>query len=391
VFVGAGFLFGPEGVDWFQPSLDRHTISLLAEATLAVVLFTDASRIDMRALRRDYSVPARLLGIGLPLTIVAGAIAGGAVLPSLTVAEAIVLAIVLAPTDAALGQAVVTDERLPARIRLGLNVESGLNDGLCVPLLAIALAFAEAEINDTTTVHALRLVVEAIGWGVLGGIVAGTSAAFMQRVAVARGWMAGRWTQIVPVAGAAAAFGLADTRGGSGFIAAFVGGVAFGIVTGRDGGSPQFAEEIGAVLSGLTLIVFGAALLSAAWSHIGVAEVTYAVLSLTLVRMIPVAIAMFGSHARLATVAFLGWFGPRGLASIVFGVVVVEASGLPHTSELIVALTVTIALSVLAHGVTAAPLARRYAAWHADLAAPMESRPAAHQRWRHTDPRSTPR
>jgi NhaP-type Na+/H+ or K+/H+ antiporter len=383
VFVGAGFLFGPEGVDWLQPTLDQHTISLLAEATLAVVLFTDASRIDMRALRHDHSVPARLLGIGLPLTIVAGAIAGGAVLHGLTLAEAVVLAIVLAPTDAALGQAVVTDERLPSRIRQGLNVESGLNDGLCVPLLAIALAFAEAEAHETTTVHAVQLVAEAIGWGVLGGIVAGAAAALVQRVAVARSWMEGRWSQVVPVAGAAAAFGLADARGGSGFIAAFVGGVAFGIITGRDGGSAQFAEEIGAVLNGLTLIVFGAAVLSSAWSAIGVSEVAYAVLSLTVVRIIPVAIAMLGSHARLPTVAFLGWFGPRGLASIVFGVVVVEASGLPHTSELIVALTITIALSVVAHGLTAAPLARRYAAWHANLAPPMESVPATHQRWRH--------
>ena len=151
---------------------DEHGVSLLAEATLAVVLFNDASRIDLRALRRSYSIPARLLGIGLPLTIVAGAIAGAAVLSTLTVAEAVVLAVVLAPTDAALGQAVVMDPAVPARIREGLNVESGLNDGLCVPLLTIALAFAETEADETTGVHATRLVVEAIGWGVAGGIVA---------------------------------------------------------------------------------------------------------------------------------------------------------------------------------------------------------------------------
>src|SRR4051812_10498616 len=312
VFVAVGFLCGPEGLDWFRSAVDQHTISLLAEATLAVVLFTDASRIDMRALRQDHSLPVRLLGIGLPLTIAAGALAGGTVLRGLSVAEALVLAVVLAPTDAALGQAVVTDVRLPARIRQGLNVESGLNDGLCVPLLTIALALAQTRARVTPDVHAWKLVAEAIGWGVLGGIVAGAGAAIVQRTAVSRGWMEGRWTQIVPVAGAAAAFGLADTRGGSGFIAAFVGGLAFGIISRGDGGSEQFAEEIGAVLNGLTLMVFGVAVLSAAWSDIGAAELTYAVLSLTVVRMIPVAIAMFGSHARLPTVVFVGWFGPRG-------------------------------------------------------------------------------
>jgi NhaP-type Na+/H+ or K+/H+ antiporter len=139
-------------------------------------------------------------------------------------------------------------------------------------------------------------------------------------------------------------------------------------------------------LNGVTLVVFGAAVLGSLWSQIGLVEVVYAVLSLTLVRMLPVAIATLGSHARPPTVLFLGWFGPRGLASIVFGVVVVEASGLPHTSQLVVALTVTVALSVLAHGITAAPLARRYATWHARSLAPMESAPAPHQRWRHSIP-----
>ena len=159
VFVVAGFVFGTEGLGWLHLTLDQDAVSTLAEATLVVVLFTDASRIDLRALRREYSVPARLLGIGLPLTIVVGTLAGGLVLGTVSWAEAVVLAIVLAPTDAALGQAVVTDEDLPSRIRQGLNVESGLNDGLCVPLLAIALAVAQTDAGDTTAAHAARLVV----------------------------------------------------------------------------------------------------------------------------------------------------------------------------------------------------------------------------------------
>jgi NhaP-type Na+/H+ or K+/H+ antiporter len=388
VFAGAGFLLGPQGLDWLHLSLDEHSVALLAEATLAVVLFADASRIDIRALRRDHSVPSRLLGIGLPLTIAAGSIVAAIMLPHVSWAEAAVLGIVLAPTDAALGQAVVTDEALPSRIRQGLNVESGLNDGLCVPLLAIALAVAQTEAHHTTGADAVKLVIEAIGWGLVGGVVGGGIAALATRAARAHGWMSGHWAQVVPVVGAAASYGIADSRGGSGFIAAFVGGLVFGIVADADDSSAAFAEELGGVLNAVTLLVFGAVVLVAVWPDIGIVEVGYAVLSLTVIRMVPVAIAMLRSGARPPTVLFLGWFGPRGLASIVFGVVVVETSGLPHTSDLVAAISTTVALSIVLHGVTATPLVRRYAAWHAASTPPMESAPTPDQRWRHAVTRS---
>jgi sodium/hydrogen antiporter len=389
VFVGAGFFFGPEGFGLLHLTLNDHAVSTLAEAALVVVLFSDASRVDLRALRHEVSLPARLLGVGLPLTIVAGCLAGAMLFHELTWAEAAVLAIVLAPTDAALGQAVVSDEALPSRIRQGLNVESGLNDGLCVPLLAIALAISETEADKLHAGDALRLVVEAIGWGVVGGVVAGTIAALALRIGRSRRWMEGHWAQVVPVVGAVASFAIADGRGGSGFIAAFVGGLVFGSVGRPDAQIAAFSEELGSVLGGLTLIVFGAVVLGALWSQIGVREVVYAVLSLTVVRMVPVAIAMLGSRARPPTVLFVGWFGPRGLASIVFAVIVVEAAGLPHNSKLIVVITTTVALSVVAHGLSAAPLVRRYVSWHADSRPAMESEPTAEQRWRHVLPHPT--
>ena len=276
VFVAAGFALGLEGLGWLHLTLNQESVRALAEATLVVVLFTDASRIDLRALRREYSVPARLLGVGLPLTIVAGALAAGIVLHDVTWAEAAVLAIVLAPTDAALGQAVVTDENLPSRIRQGLNVESGLNDGLCVPLLTIALAIAQTDAGDISASHAARLVVEAIGWGIVGGVIAGGVAAWALLAARARGWIEGHWAQVVPVFGAVGAFGIADARGGSGFIAAFVGGVVYGRIVRPDADAAAFSEELGGVLNGVTLIVFGAAVLGGLWSQIGVAEVVYA-------------------------------------------------------------------------------------------------------------------
>src|SRR5262245_49945338 len=211
VFVAAGFVFGTEGLGWLHGSYGEHAISVLAEATLVIVLFTDAARINLPALRREYSVPARLLGIGLPLTIVAGAIAAALVFHEVGWAEAAVLAIVLAPTAAALGQAEVTDPALPSRIRQGLTVESGLNDGLCVPLLTIALAVAQAESGETTAAHATKLVFEAIGWGIVGGLVAGIVAAYVLRWARRHASIESHWMHVVPVIAAVGAYGMADS------------------------------------------------------------------------------------------------------------------------------------------------------------------------------------
>jgi NhaP-type Na+/H+ or K+/H+ antiporter len=267
-----------------------------------------------------------------------------------------------------------------------LAIESGLNDGICVPLLTIALAVAQAETGSTSSAHAAKLVFEALGWGIAGGVVSGAVAAYVVKWATAHATIEPHWVHVVPVVAAVGAYGIADSYGGSGFIAAFVAGLVFGGLTRRADTSAAFSEQIGGVLNGVTLIVFGAAVLGSQWSQIGATEIVYAVLSLTIVRMIPVAIAMIGSGARAPTVLFLGWFGPRGLASIVFGVIVLEAGGLPHTPGMVTAMTVTVALSVVAHGITAAPLARRYAAWHASASASMESKPAEHQRWRHAAP-----
>jgi sodium/hydrogen antiporter len=387
VFVGIGLLAGPEVIDRLDAPPTGHGVRILAEATLTLVLFLDASRIDLRALRREYAVPARLLGIGLPLTIVAGAVAAWALFPSLTFVEAVVIGILLAPTDAALGQAVVTLPALPSRIRQGLNVESGLNDGICVPLLLIALAAAETQANVTTQQHAVKLVGEAIGYGILGGVIAGALAAAVVVLAGRRELISGPWLQITPVAGAALAYGIASPLGGSGFIAAFVGGMVFGGLRRRGEGEDTFLlDEMGGLLDGVTFLLFGAVLLGPSLGHLSWQVLLYAVLSLTVVRMLPVALAMWGTHAKAPTVGFLGWFGPRGLASIVFAVIVVEEAHLPHTATILVVTYVTVGLSVLLHGLSAAPLAARYARWYrsqpADDLPQMESVSAAPQRWR---------
>lgn len=395
VFVAGGLLVSDEALGWLDTRVGNGSVRLAAEATLTVVLFSDASRIDLAVLRREYAVPLRLLAVGLPLTILAGTLAGVAVLGDLALVELVALAIVLAPTDAALGQAVVTDPRVPSRVRQGLNVESGLNDGICVPLLLIAIAVAEAEEGAIGNGAALRLVVEEIGYGLVGGVVAGALAAAVVRVGVPRGLVDPLWLQAVPVAGAALAYGLAAWMGGSGFIAAFVGGAFYGgLRRGVGGEATELLEGAGNILGAATFVLFGAVMLVPALDDLTAEVVLYALLSLTVVRMGPVALAMLGSRARPPTVTFLGWFGPRGLASIVFAVILVDEAHLAGERVLLDAIFLTVALSVLLHGLTASPLAARYGAWYAahprvDRPA-FESTPAGEQRARPWTPPSPP-
>jgi len=354
------------------------------------VLFADASRIDLPALRREFRVPARLLGIGLPLTIVAGCGVGAALFGSFSLAEILILAVILAPTDAALGQAVVTDERLPSRIRQGLNVESGLNDGICVPLLFIAVAIAEADSGESSSIGALRLVSEAIGYGLLLGAVAGLAGGLVARLARRFDSSDALWHQILPVATAGLAYGLAAPLGGSGFIAAFTAGLVYGTLH-RDpeGEAAYLLGSLGELANSLTFLVFGAAIAGGVLADLTLTTALYGILSLTIVRMVPVAVAFLGTHARLRTIAFVGWFGPRGLASIVFTVIVLEHDALTHASELTVAVVFTIVLSVYLHGLSARPLTARYARWfraHPKERLPtMERVHAPAQRWRRTN------
>ena len=326
-------------------------------------------------------MPVRLLGIGLPLTIALGAVAAAVIFDQLSAEEAVILAIVLAPTDAALGQAVVTEPRIPGRIRQGLNVESGLNDGICVPLLFAAVAAADVHSGIAEGRSAATLLLEEIGYGVAGGVIGGLVAAAIIILAGRRDLIAGPWRQVIPAGGAALAYGTASALGGSGFIAAFVAGLTFRLALGRDPGQVnELSEEVGNVLNGVTFVLFGAILLGPALGELSWELALYAVLSLTVVRMLPVVIAMWGSRARAPTLGFLGWFGPRGLASIVFAVIVVEESNLPHEHLIVLAIYLTVGLSVFAHGLSAAPLADRYARWYErhppDKAPPMESAPA---------------
>jgi sodium/hydrogen antiporter len=369
VFTTVGLVAGPAALGWFDLPLEGEAVSVLVEATLVLVLFTDAVRIDLRALRRESWLPVRLLGVGLPLSLLLGTAAGALLLPAFTLAEAALLAAVLAPTDAALGQAVVSDRRLPVRLRQGLNVESGLNDGIVVPVVTVTLALAAARAEPGGIDVWSELAARQIGFGVLCGVAVGALGGRLLDLRAVAGRVEGVYRQLATVAVAVGAFAGAELLEGNGFIAAFTAGLAFGAVARERCRNVQdFTEDEGELLTAVTFTVFGAVFAGPALAQLSWPVLGYAVLSLTLVRMLPVAVALWRSGTLVETRLFAGWFGPRGLASILFALVVVEQLESPRSEAVFLAATVTVLLSVYAHGLTASP-------WTGRLAARLEAAP----------------
>jgi NhaP-type Na+/H+ or K+/H+ antiporter len=363
VFTGFGVLCGPLWLNILPLRLDAEALRTLAELTLALVLFTDASKADLRVLRLNIGLPERLLLIGLPLSIVMGFGAGALVFDGLTVLELGILATMLAPTDAALGKPVVSNPAVPAKVRESLNVESGLNDGICVPVLFIFLTLAtQAGGTDGTAGFAIRLILKEVGIGAVVGVVLTPLAAGILWLCFKRGWVAEAWLPIPIVALTITCFATAQALGGSGFIAAFVGGLVFGgLVKHHKEPLLTAAEGTGGVFSLFTWVVFGVAVVSISVEHFDWRILLYAVLSLTIVRVLPVVVSLLGTGLRMESKLFIGWFGPRGLASVVF-IIIVLGEDLPGQNTLAVTVVCTVVLSIIAHGLTAMPLAAVYGA-----------------------------
>jgi NhaP-type Na+/H+ or K+/H+ antiporter len=363
--VAVGLILDAQGATPQAMSLELQgtMVQTLLEGTLIIILFTDAVVIDVAAVRRDAFLPSRLLGLGLPLTIAVGAAAAMLMFPEIGFWPAVVVAVILAPTDAALGQAVIGNDDVPALVRQGLGVESGLNDGIVVPFLAIAIAGASSEMQSGAEIA--QVFVEEIGLAIVVGILVGWAGGKAIKLAYSRGWMTREWRQVTVVSLAILCFVLADPIGGSGFIAAFVGGLVFGRLVRND--YPDicnFSEGIGHLLTMVAFFVFGALILVPILPLITWQIVAYAIVSLTIVRMIPVALSLIGTNLGTPTKLYIGWFGPRGLASLVFmGTVVVESD--PAFGAVIVAVgATTVALSVFLHGLSAWPGSLRYASWY---------------------------
>lgn len=362
VFVFFGILVGPTGFGLVDLPFTAGGVELLAEATLGLVLFSDAIRIDLKVLRKQFRLPARFLGIALPLTIGAGTAAALGLFAGLGWPQAALIGAILAPTDAALGQEVVTNRHVPVRIRQALNVESGLNDGLVLPVITVLVGIAAMEMG-VSTVSGLRFAVEQIGFALAVGLAAGVGGGFLIRVSVERGWIDGVFRQLATLSVAVLAVTGAQLVGGNGFISAFVAGLAFGWVARAECRYVQdFTEDTGQLLSMLTFFFFGALVAGPALDDLTWQIAVYVVLSLTLVRMVPVGLSMIGAGLRRESVLFMGWFGPRGLASILFGLLIVDEVELPGGEFILLVVSWTVMASILVHGITARPWSRRYAA-----------------------------
>lgn len=361
VYMIAGLLFGPAGLKLVDFDVDAESFSWLAELTLAVLLFADSANANLKVLRTFQAIPVRLLLFGLPLTILLGFGVGAVLFRELSLFEVALLATMLAPTDAALGKAVVTNESVPASVRESLNVESGLNDGICVPVLLFFLALAGGQASGWEAMGlAALLPLQAIGIGTVVGLTLGFAGLTVLRACYVRGWAAGTWLQLPIVALALLCFGLAQWLGGSGFIAAFVGGMTFGaLMREQKEVVLEAAEGTGDTLALLTWFAFGTLLFSHPFNDVDGRVIVYAAASLTVVRMLPVFLCVAGCGLRTDTKLFLGWFGPRGLASIVFAVMVIHHQ-LPGGDILVATTAWTILLSVVAHGISANPLAAVY-------------------------------
>lgn len=376
VLTGAGLLAA-----WLPGDtgarIDAEWVRVLIEATLAVVLFVDASAIAVRWFQGEWRYPARLLGIGFPLTFVLGTVVALVLFGGLNPWVAAVIGAALAPTDAALGLAIIDNERIPLNFRRVINVESGLNDGLATPVVAFCIAGALADVDHSTGRPVTSALVQ-IGIGVAAGVVIGAGTGFLTRVASSARLAEPLLVPVVPLAVALGSYVATVGLGGNGFVAAFVSGVAFGAANDVERHAARehrhtplserelltFTRRTAQLMALAVWFVFGASVLSRIDLQTVPRVLLYAVLSLTVLRMLPVALAALGLKLPWDTVLLAGWLGPRGLASIIFALLAAEEIGGPDGDFVLEVVAVTVALSVVAHGITAGPLADWYAARH---------------------------
>ena len=364
LFAGLGLLVGPAGADFIPIQITSSTIYVLAEITLILVLFSDAATIDLRQLRRDHNLPVRMLLIGMPLTIILTGLTAFVLFTEFTIWEALLLGAILAPTDAALGMAVITNPVVPVRIRQALNVESGLNDGIALPLVLVFAALASTGATGGTPVSFLSDAAIQLAVAPLTGIFVGYFGGRLVNMCYRKGWLSETAEGIIALALAFGAFQLAEVLNGNGFISAFVGGLVFGNTLGKKCKFLfKFAESEGQLLVLSTFMVFGAVMIPTGLVNLSVSMMIFAILALTVLRIAPVSVSLLSKGTSALTSVFLGWFGPRGLASILFCLLIIEESNVPHKEQILVATIITVVLSIFLHGFSATPAARRYGAY----------------------------
>jgi len=363
IFAAIGIFLSPLGIGTSIVHLNSELVQITAEIALIVVLFSDASGLHLKKLRLEWNIPVRLLFIGLPITIVAAIFMAEAIFPNEVTIYLVVMALILAPTDAALGKAVVTDKTVPEKIRSSINVESGLNDGIVFPVLMTAVAIIVHGQTQSQDGAWIPYVAQQIAFGAATGAVLGYLGATLASMVIRLNWMETSYKNLTPIAVAICSYYLAEYVGGNGFIAAFFAGLFVGNYN-EDLRQhvEDFAESEGDLLIMICFLVFGAVFIPVTIEYWNLNVWLYAILSLTVLRMIPVAISLIGTKFDLSTVLFIGWFGPRGIASILYVLIVVNEVGSIKEHETIYAvISLTVLLSIILHGVSAQPFARLYA------------------------------
>lgn len=376
LFAAFGLLAGPAAAGLITLQISNRGLHLLAEVTLILVLFSDAASIDLRRLRRDHNLPVRMLAVGMPLTIVLGTLAALMLFTEFSLWEAALLAAILAPTDAALGQAVVANSAVPVRIRQALNVESGLNDGIALSVVLVLAACASASQITADAAYWLSFIVKQITLGPLAGVLVGYVGARLVALCYRAGWLSESAEGLIALALAFGAYALAELFHGNGFVAAFIGGLVFGnTLAFKCKYLYEFAESEGQILILLTFMAFGIVMIPMAIPDIKFSYVLFALLSLTVVRMLPVSVSLIGTGIKPVSSLFLGWFGPRGLASVLFALLILESADVAHKEEIFVAIIVTVVSSILLHGFTAGPFSRWYGQTARDMGECEENKP----------------
>ena len=366
MFTGFGLLLSPFGFNITQVEVNAEFVTIIVEIALVLVLFADAALLDLNLLRKSWKIPARLLFIGLPITVLAGTFVATLIFPDEPLIYLILLALLLTPTAAALGKAVVSDPKVPKKIRSSINVESGLNDGIVFPLVLTVVAMISSGLTQAEDNSWIAYVFEQIIFGALVGGAVGYLGTRITVKAVKRNWMESNYQNLIPIALAILSFYLAESLSGNGFIAAFFAGLYAGNTceTTRQH-IEDFAETEGELFVLVSFFLFGLAFVPITLAHISLDVVLYAFLSLTVLRMLPVIISLIGAKLDLSTMFFIAWFGPRGIASILYVLIVAHEMGSIEGFETVYSVvTVTVLMSIFAHGLTAQPFATWYAKSH---------------------------
>lgn len=366
IFVAVGVFLSPLGFGPSETKLNAELVQITAEFALIIILFSDASALNLRKLRHEWRIPVRLLFVSLPITVIAATLIAKQFFPGETTVYLLLMALILAPTDAALGKAVVTDKRVPEKIRSAINVESGLNDGIVLPVLLTVVAMIISGQEHAQDNSWISYVAQQILFGSVIGSAVGYIGARLSSKVIQKDWMETSYYNLVPIALAVFSYYLAEHFGGNGFISAFFAGLFVGNYSEKFRHHIEdFVESDGDLLIMISFLVFGIAFIPPTIDYWDLNVFVYSLLSLTVLRMVPTAISLIGTKSDLSTMLFIGWFGPRGIASILYVLIVINQLGSIKGHETIYSvISLTILLSVILHGLSAQPFAKLYVKKH---------------------------